>query len=37
MFAQLFGVVMLLGMVISGLSTLFAVRRYLRTDTRKIY
>lgn len=37
MFAELFGVVMLLGMVISGLSTLFAVRRYLRTDTRKIY
>lgn len=37
MFAELFGVVALLGMVISGLSTLFAVRRYLRTDTRKIY
>ncbi len=37
MFVQLFGVVMLLGIVISGLSTLFAVRRYLRTDTRKIY
>lgn len=37
MFAQLFGLVALLGMVISGLSTLFAVRRYLRTDTRKIY
>lgn len=37
MFAKLFGVVALLGMVISGLSTLFAVRRYLRTDTRKIY
>lgn len=37
MFAQLFGLVALLGMIISGLSTLFAVRRYLRTDTRKIY
>jgi cell division transport system permease protein len=37
MFAELFGLVALLGMVISGLSTLFAVRRYLRTDTRKIY
>ncbi len=37
MFAQLFALVALLGMIISGLSTLFAVRRYLRIDTHKIY
>ncbi len=36
-FLQLFALVALLGMLISGLSTLFAVRRYLRRDTRKIY
>ncbi len=37
MFVKLFGVVALLGVVISGISTLFAVRRYLRMDARKIY
>ncbi len=37
MFVKLFGLVALLGIVISGLSTLFAVRRYLRADASKIY
>jgi len=37
MFVKLFGLVALLGIIISGLSTLFAVRRYLRMDARKIY
>lgn len=37
MFVKLFGLVAVMGMVISGISTLFAVRRYLRMDTRKIY
>lgn len=37
MFVKLFGLVALLGVIISGISTLFAVRRYLRIDTRKIY
>jgi cell division transport system permease protein len=37
MFVKLFGLVALLGMIISGLSTLFAVRRYLRMDASKIY
>ena len=37
MFVKLFGLVALLGIIISGISTLFAVRRYLRIDTRKIY
>lgn len=37
MFVKLFGLVALMGMIISGISTLFAVRRYLRMDTRKIY
>lgn len=37
MFVKLFGLVALLGIIISGLSTLFAVRRYLRMDARKIF
>ncbi len=37
MFVKLFGLVALLGIIISGLSTIFAVRRYLRMDARKIY
>jgi cell division transport system permease protein len=37
MFVKLFGLVALLGIIISGLSTLFAVRRYLRADASKIY
>lgn len=37
MFVKLFGLVALLGVIISGLSTIFAVRRYLRMDARKIY
>jgi len=37
MFVKLFSLVALLGMVISGISTLFAVRRYLRMDASKIY
>lgn len=37
MFVKLFGLVALLGMIISGISTLFAVRRYLRMDASKIY
>lgn len=37
MFVKLFGLVALLGIIISGLSTIFAVRRYLRRDARKIY
>lgn len=37
MFVKLFGLVALLGIIISGLSTIFAVRRYLRKDARKIY
>jgi cell division transport system permease protein len=37
MFVKLFALVALLGIIISGISTLFAVRRYLRMDTRKIY
>lgn len=37
MFVKLFGVVALLGIIISGLSTLFAVRRYLRMDASKIF
>ncbi|MFT5596304.1 MAG: cell division transport system permease protein [Flammeovirgaceae bacterium] len=37
MFVKLFSLVSLLGMVISGISTLFAVRRYLRMDASKIY
>jgi cell division transport system permease protein len=37
MFVKLFGVVAVLGMIISGISTLFAVRRYLRMDAGKIY
>jgi cell division transport system permease protein len=37
MFVKLFGLVALLGMIISGLSTLFAVRRYLHADASKIY
>jgi cell division transport system permease protein len=37
MFVKLFGLVALLGIIISGLSTLFAVRRYLKLDARKIY
>ena len=37
MFVKLFGLVALLGIIISGLSTIFAVRRYLRMDARNIY
>jgi len=37
MFVKLFGLVAVLGMIISGISTLFAVRRYLRMDATKIY
>ncbi len=37
MFIKLFALVALLGIAISGLSTLFAVRRYLRSDTSKFY
>lgn len=37
MFAKLFGFVLLLGIIISGISTLFAVRRYLRLRSDKIY
>lgn len=37
MFVKLFGLVSLLGIIISGFSTLFAVRRYLRSDPNKIY
>jgi len=37
MFVKLFGLVALLGMIISGISTLFAVRRYLRMDASKMY
>jgi len=37
MFVKLFGLVTILGMIISGISTLFAVRRYLRMDASKIY
>ncbi len=37
MFVKLFGLVSLLGVIISGFSTLFAVRRYLRADPNKIY
>ncbi len=37
MFVKLFGLVSVLGMFISGISTLFAVRRYLRMDASKIY
>ncbi len=37
MFIKLFALVALLGIAISGLSTLFAVRRYLRGDSSKFY
>lgn len=37
MFIQLFAIVALLGITIAGLSTLLAVRRYLRKDARKIF
>ncbi|MCH2215872.1 MAG: permease-like cell division protein FtsX [Flavobacteriales bacterium] len=37
MFVKLFSLVALLGMIISGISTLFAVRRYLKMDASKIY
>jgi cell division transport system permease protein len=37
MLLKLFGVVVLLGVTISGLSALFAVRRYLRMDTGRLY
>lgn len=37
MFIQLFAIVAVLGITIAGLSTLLAVRRYLRKDARKIF
>jgi len=37
MFIELFGLVVIFGILISGISTLFAVRRYLRVDARKIH
>jgi cell division transport system permease protein len=36
-FVKVFAVVLISGIIISGISTLFAVRRYLRTDAEKIY
>lgn len=36
-FVKLFAFVAILGITIAGLSTLFAVRRYLRKDARKIF
>jgi cell division transport system permease protein len=37
MFISLFGIVMLLGLVITGFSTLFAVVRYLNLKSYKIH
>lgn len=37
LFLQLFALVALLGIIIAFLSTLFAVRRYLRMDARKVF
>jgi cell division transport system permease protein len=37
MFLSLFGIVTVLGLIITGISTLFAIRRYLRISNDKLY
>lgn len=37
MFLSLFGIVTALGLIITGISTLFAIRRYLRISNDKLY
>jgi len=37
LFLSLFGIVMLLGIILSWVSTHFAVRRYLKMDTDRLY
>jgi cell division transport system permease protein len=37
MFLTLFGMVTVLGLIITGISTLFAIRRYLRISNDKLY